>query len=134
MSNFKSLWTDPIPAANHSSPVAILQQQAGLLGRITQGILEGAVESEVSPVTKIRGIASDTLIHNFYIKAMTLNGYRHRLFYVTHECMAAYPVEIYSSLGYRQVINERGFRESVKDILNSAETKNIVRCLLDAIL
>ena len=161
VNNIESLWpSDFISSADTSLPVMILRQQAAILGQLTHNILEGVVES--SPVLMARKkpesifstnskrfnpnksylandqipgekVISDTLKHNFYIKAPVLGGYRYNLFYAIHKLDDIYPVDIYSPVfpnNSLQVIDEKEFCQAVSDIFNSEKTKKIVQSLL----
>lgn len=126
----ESLWPDDLVVAVDTFMVSILRRQARLLSQITRNILKGEVESTGSPHP------SDALRHSFYIKAVMLLGApRYRLFYVTQGGLSAYPVEIHSSIfagGYCEATTEQEFRKALRDILNSEETKGVIRSLLDA--
>jgi len=67
------------------TPYTILRVQAALLGKVTSGILDGAVETEAS---------KDKVQHRLVIVAPAYNGYRHTLIVATHDPNLPYPVEV----------------------------------------
>src|SRR2546422_72654 len=75
-------WPTDLKAAA-TAPVAILRQQAALLGQKTHNLVEAQVETVSSP---------PYLIHNFVLVAPSLDNYRFKLFRIHHEIAPLYPV------------------------------------------
>jgi hypothetical protein len=67
------------------TPYTILRVQAGLLGKVTRGILQGDVETETSP---------DQVQHRLVVVAPAFNSYRHTLIVVRHNPNLPYPAEV----------------------------------------
>ena len=72
------------------SPLTILRVQAGLLGKVTRGILEGAVETETS---------TEKVQHRLVVIAPAYNGYRHTLVAANHDPNLPYPAEVRAGPG-----------------------------------
>jgi len=114
------LWAPDLTTTEQVTPVAILRQQAALLGPKTSNLLGGAVD------TVARG---DKFIHRFYIVAPGLDDYRYMLFEVSHG-MDPYPVTTTFRKFQRELDTEGGFLEWLKDMLSSEETRRIVSTLI----
>src|SRR5262249_20402576 len=82
----RDLWPEDVTDTDVLPPVAIMRQQAGLLGRKTQNLVQAEVTTKAAPKGQIR--------HFFTLVAPALDHYRYRLFYVKHGELA-YPVDIY---------------------------------------
>ncbi|KPA09970.1 hypothetical protein MHK_009824, partial [Candidatus Magnetomorum sp. HK-1] len=82
----ENLWPDEVGTTTIVSPVAILREQAELLGEKMKNIVAAEVSSFDS--------STDSIIYHFYIVAPTLGNYRYRLFTVSHN-VTLYPLEIY---------------------------------------
>jgi hypothetical protein len=67
------------------TPYTILRVQAGLLSKVTRGILQGTVETETS---------KEKVQHRLVIIAPAYNGYRHTLIVAVHNPDMPYPAEV----------------------------------------
>ena len=63
------------------TPLTILRVQAGLLGKLTRGILQGEVETETS---------EEKVQHRLVVIAPAYNGYRHTLVVASHGSRAGF--------------------------------------------
>lgn len=79
------LWAEDIAETVIKTPVAILKEQASLLGKKTQNIVVGEVISTQAQSEKIR--------HRFNVVAPALGNYSFELFSISHN-MDLYPLEI----------------------------------------
>jgi hypothetical protein len=79
-----NMWPDDFKI-DVQSPYTILQVQAGLLGKVTRGILQGAVETEAS---------KDQVQHRLVVIAPAYNSYRHTLIVAKHSLHFPYPVQV----------------------------------------
>lgn len=79
------LWPKEIGTVKIKSPVAILREQASLLGQKTKNI----VTAEVSEGDGERG----TFSYFFHIVAPALGNYRYKLLSISHE-ISLYPLEV----------------------------------------
>jgi hypothetical protein len=91
-----NLWPTQIKV-EVQSPYTILKVQAGLLGKVTKGILEGAVETEA---------AKQMVQHRLVIIAPAYNGYRHTLLTAIHHRDMPYPCEVRADALAEKVRNE----------------------------
>ena len=77
-------WPEDLESLEILAPVAILTQQASILGKKTNGVVEGFVNSKD---------VGSKLHFKFYLVAPTLGNYRYPLFTMSHDiCM--YPIDI----------------------------------------
>lgn len=79
------LWPEKIGVVRYKSPVAILREQASLLGQKTRNI----VTAEVSEGDN----GGEWFSYFFHIVAPALGNYRYKLLSISHE-ISLYPVEI----------------------------------------
>ncbi len=79
-----NLWPEDFKV-DVQSPYSILQVQAGLLGKMTRGILQGTVETETT---------KERLQNRLVVIAPAYNGYRHTLITALQHPKLPYPVEV----------------------------------------
>lgn len=103
------LWPEELESAKIRPPVAILKEQASLLGQKTKNVVEGAV-SEASTFEM-----EETMEYSFNLVAPALGEYRYRLFTMSHDiCM--YPLIITMEREIFQEVNpEKPGKVSVQD-------------------
>lgn len=87
------LWPTDLGNSNEPSPLAILNAQASLLTKKTQGIVEGQV-SKFSFETDQYEEDNTRMRHSFDCVGPALGNYRVSLFAVTTHLDSVYPVEI----------------------------------------
>jgi len=105
------LWPEKLESAKIRPPVAILKEQASLLGQKTKNVVEGAV-SEVFTDDEEK-----TMEYSFNLVAPALGGYRYRLFTMSHD-IRMYPLIITMDGEIFQEVNpEKPEKESVQDML-----------------
>jgi len=105
------LWPEELESAKIRPPVAILKEQASLLGQKTKNVVEGAV-SEVFTADEEK-----TMEYSFNLVAPALGGYRYRLFTMSHD-IRMYPLIITMDGEIFQEVNpEKPEKESVQDML-----------------
>jgi hypothetical protein len=128
----ESLWPDGFGAlAEDQPPVAILRQQAELLGEQTKNLVEGEVETTTTDFKRF-------LRHTFFLVAPTLNFYRYPLLEVEHSATQLYPATIKVAwLDKPQEPNlevkaetESAFKEGLKTVFADDETQRIIRTLI----
>jgi len=114
------LWPE-IAAADIRTPVSILRQQAALLGKHTNNLLEAKVVTQQW---------TGGFLHRFFI-AMPIIGYQLELFTVFHDVML-YPVKInpVGDVNPAELESEKDLIAWLKGTLNSAETKRILTTLM----
>jgi hypothetical protein len=125
------LWPE-IEQSEVVPPVAILREQAALLGEKTSHLLEGRVATSVAPQGRF--------VHSFYIVAPALGGYTYKLFDIEHGA-SPYPVEparrespsIFSTRHAKQQLRfetEAELLDYIRRVLNSDRTKRVLGNLL----
>lgn len=112
------LWGQLAPSAVRA-PVAILREQASLLGAKTNRLVEGKVETRVS---------GTKLFQFFYLVVPPLDDYLYELFQVWHD-VSLYPVRIGDPPSI-ELRNEEEFVRWLGQKLSSPETKSIIGSLL----
>ena len=134
------LWPKTIGTVKKKSPVAILREQASLLGQKTQNLLQAQVKG--GPAVD-RGTS---FFYYFDIVAPALDNYKYELFTIEHDIMF-YPLiifvenDIYLEIEKLnkfeqttddtfEIKSEKEFLEILKVILGSEKTRRIVIALL----
>lgn len=115
----RSLWPDDIGQSDLVTPVAIMREQAGLLGEKTRNLVTAEVMSSSE---------QGFIYHNFSLEARALS-YRFQLFRVVHQ-IALYPLTVTSGGKSWKCATEAEFRQVLGEILGSDETKTIVKALI----
>ena len=101
------------------TPAKILREQASLLGKKTQNMVEANVRTQT-----FRGL----FYHSFNLVVPTLDNYTYELFKISHAA-DLYPVMIVSEAN-EKLDTEDQFKECVHQILSSEKTKRVVANLL----
>ena len=115
------LWGEFLPEPVRT-PAAILREQAALLGPKSEHLLE----AEVSTQTDVTG----EFIHTFDLVVPSLEGYRYRLFRVTHS------VTLYPALGMLpstravRLDDEAALTDWLRDVFTSRETRRVIAALI----
>jgi hypothetical protein len=115
MATRTDLWGD-IEAANIRTPVAILREQASVLGEKTRLV----IDAQVSTV-----IWRGDFVHHFKLVVPALEDYTYELFDIRHG-VGLYPV----FADNQRLENEEKFIGWLRDKLSSPETKRIISNLL----
>lgn len=111
-------WGEIGPAEPVRAPVAILREQAALLGTKTQNVVEARVSTSV---------ASGNLYHSFDLVVPALGGYTYQLFVIAAGA-GPYPITLVRTDDKFQT--EQEFTSWLKTKLSSPETKKIIANLL----
>ena len=119
MSSSDDLWPANIADSRLTTPVAILKEQARLLGEKTAELVKGEVITQPT---------NDIFIHYFYITAPTLK-YRYELFTVSHG-VSFYPLTIRQGDHSVKAATEESFRDNLKQFLSSQHSVNVVHSIL----
>ena len=114
-------WGEIVPAQERT-PLAILREQASLLGTKTKNLVEATVDTSVNP------LARNEFIHRFALVVPSLGNYKYELFRIEHG-VAIYPIHTSEppALGLE---TEQEFTDWLHRKLSSAETKRIIANLL----
>ena len=131
------LWPKDISEISIKSPVAILREQASLLGQKTKGLVTAEVKSvsfnTVDYEPSLIGETDEVFTYGFFISAPSLN-YASRLFVIMHG-INLYPVTVIPDIdviaeGDVTATSEEEFLEILKIFLGSEKTKQIISSLL----
>jgi hypothetical protein len=118
------LWPE-IEQSQVVPPVVILREQAALLGKKTNHLLEGRV---------VTSAATDKFYHSFRIVAPALDDYAYGLFSVWHD-VTLYPVltneaDQRGNVRTVSLASEQELLDYIRRTLNSDHTKKVVGSLL----
>jgi len=113
------LWPSNIADANLVTPLAVLKEQAALLGAKTQQLVTGEVTTETS---------GNLFVHHFYLVAPTLR-YRYELFRVTHG-LSFYPLNVLYLNDTHSMKSEAEFQDKLKEIFSATHTVTTVQSML----
>ena len=107
------------------TPTVVLREQAGLLGQLTNELLEGRV-------IRRRRLAVAGIRASLYIVAPAIARYRVKILELNHGLMNIYPVQVLDSIGESEVSveDEEGLMEALGSILSSEEVKRIISILM----
>ena len=133
MAAYTDFWGD-IASEGQRTPLAILREQATLLGTKTKNLVEATVDTSVD--------ARGRFVHRFTLVVPSLSSYKYELFRIEHG-VAIYPITVASgplvlvtneSLGSQLLGSllqtEQEFVNWLRGKLSSAETKRIIANLL----
>lgn len=118
--------TGPVP------PIAILKQQASLLGQRTKNLVEAEVETKTADYQRI-------LRHTFNLVAPVLNFYRYPLLTVEHYVTQMYPATIkvtWIDKEFQNTVQEitaadaDEFKDGLRRVFGDPETKKVIAALL----
>ena len=117
MATQTDLWGE-IQTEEIRTPVAILREQAALLGPKTQNVVEAKVQTDPTPGGEFR--------HRFNLVVPALDNYTYQLFSVHHP-MGLYPLTANTGRGLQ---DEETFKTWLRETLSSPETKRIIANLI----
>ena len=130
-------WGEIVPAQERT-PLAILREQAALLGTKTKNLIEATVDTSVTP--------DGQFVHRFTLVVPALSSYKYELLRIEHG-VASYPISVASEVPSAQLSREpvnllvnprlssqlqteQEFTDWLHRKLSSAETRKIVGNLL----
>jgi len=118
-----NLWGELPNIENISTPISILKKQAVFLGKMTNRILEGKIDTGGQSAA---GIKADLdiiapALDNYYITILTIS-----------HGIALYPVDITDHVNQKALVtvDEKDFIETLKSILGSDKVKQVIASLL----
>jgi len=111
----EDFWPAEIPDPSDPAPVALLKEQAMILGQKMHGELEGIVRTSTE---------EGTVFYSLYLKANVLGDYLYKLLFIAHPAIGwsgDYPISAQSSAGGSSVSisNDNEFREWLRAQLSS---------------
>ncbi|GAB4202400.1 MAG: hypothetical protein OHK0022_25560 [Roseiflexaceae bacterium] len=130
----EDLWPDDISFNAIKAPVAILKEQAALLGKKTNKIVTAKITRRTNETFK-------PFMYTFHLVAPALQNYHYRLFSIGHD-INLYPVTFHIDTDIRKELhpgkepfeftaeNEDDFISLLRQILKSKKTKFIIESIL----
>jgi len=128
----QNLWGEIPTKGDLRTPIAVLREQAGLLGQATNNVLQG--EATIGRDQGFRGVFSGRP-HDFvialFIVAPALDFYRIAILEVLHN-VEIYPLTVRNLTNDNELEcpDETSFLNAIKDILSSDEIHRIIQALL----
>ena len=122
----ESLWGNLEGIDPARTPAMILQEQAGLLGKLTNEILEGIVGRDLIG-------DSNKMIVSLYVVAPALQRYRVKILGLDYSYATVYPVFVSNSIegdGRQVARTESDLVSILKDILSSQRVQNVIATLI----
>lgn len=122
----ENLWGINFKPPDIRTPKHILEEQAGLLEKLTNSVLRGLVNTDRP------SLMQPDFKHDFEIYAHGLRGYTYTLFTV-QQPVEMYPLTIQSEvfdIGERVCKNESEFRAALREILSHKSTKRVIDALI----
>ncbi len=121
----KNLWGDLGSIKLQPTPLSILKEQAGLLDKLTGGVLLGKVA---------KGIGDNEFSYRLDIVVPTLGGYSKTVLELSYD-INIYPVKVVDYFNDRrfQCPDEASFKVALGEILASERTKEIIGTLISHI-
>ncbi len=126
MTSGKSLWGDLSQIEAVRTPFVILQEQAVILGEITNGLILG----EVSRLATGQKIQMD-----LSLVVPALDKYRYAVVEVQSPIVQTYPLTVKSAaIEHRQLCDsEEEFEEALRSVLSSPQIRKVIATLLSDI-
>ncbi|MDE0140816.1 MAG: hypothetical protein OXI80_01865 [Caldilineaceae bacterium] len=126
--SIENLWGGLEGIDSVRTPSMILQEQAGLLGKLTNEVLQGKVKRD--PLSELREDSNVKM--TLYIVAPALQGYSVKILDLDYSYTTAYPVKVTNSLegSLWRASSESDLTGILKDILSSQRVTNIVAALI----
>jgi hypothetical protein len=119
--SIESLWGEIPKADDIKTPIAILREQAAILGDATNNVLVAEV------VPNKRG---STMLAHLYIAAPALDNYRFLVLTVEHE-LELYPLSVEDETSlYDNCKDETQYKAAVRAILSSDRLRRVIASLL----
>lgn len=124
MSNLSSIFDGVIEESITVPPVAVLNELAQELNKITKGLLFARVGQKINS-------EDHSFILDFYIVAPSLNNYSYEAFTVIHD-LGLYPLSIWSNSNefIAEADNQEEFEKALKWIFSSPGIKKVINGLL----
>ena len=121
----ESLWGNLEGIDTARTPAMILQEQAGLLGKLTNEVLEGKVGRDLIG-------DSNRMIVSLYVVAPALQRYRVKILGLDYNYDTVYPINVSNSIEgvRRQAANEDDLVSILREFLSSQRVKNVIATLI----
>lgn len=130
----KSLWGNLPLTDTTRTPVIILREQATILTKLTNALLEGVVTVRTASDALFKTAQSKEFDATLSITAPALDGYTVRVLKVEYD-LTIYPVDVYDWLGdaeFDKIVcqNESELNDAIGKVLSSDKVQKAVGLLL----
>ena len=122
----QNLWGDLVGLDTARTPAVILQEQAGLLGKLTDEVLSG----EVRRNNETRN--PESLIATLYVVAQALQQYSVSVVRVDYSLVSPYPVNVESILDGREW--KAGSQKRLEEVLGEILSSDVVRKVISSLI
>jgi hypothetical protein len=116
----EDFWPSDLAAVELRTPLSILKEVAAMLGSKTSN----AILAEVTTKSE-----AGLFYHRLYLVVPVLENYQYQLLTARHEILL-YPVSVFWGKHFETCPDEGRFKEALKKILASSETRDILAALL----
>ena len=125
MMTVKNLWGDFRDIETTRTPALILQEQAGLLAKLTNEVLEGEV-------SRRKHLQEENFYVTLEIIAPALARYRLQVLYLTYHYINVYPVIVRDSINdfEYETYNEDELMGALGRILSSNKVQNAIAAMI----
>jgi len=123
----EDFWPAEIVDAADPPPVALLKEQATLLGVKTKGLVEGVIKASTE---------DGTAYYSLYLKAASLGDYLYKLLYIAHPAIgvATDPFDLTAQNSFGgppvKIGSAEGFRDWLRAELSSDQVRSAISNLL----
>jgi hypothetical protein len=120
--NTENLWGQ-IPTSGPRPPVALLREQAAVIGQMTDNIIVGTVDS---------GRAGHDFVFDLIVTAPALDNYMYTILSVRHG-VDMYPLVLIDQTNTRtfDCSNEDNFKDRLRDTLSSEKVHKVIAGLIE---
>jgi hypothetical protein len=138
----EDLWPDDLGTLEEPPPVTFLREQATLLGRKMQNVVEAEIDSDVEYgidvqrsvvmskfIAEERLTTSDYAVHRFLLIAPALSGYRYLLFRVYHRVAQFYPLAIDHDGQLLKANSQKELADCMRRIFAAESTRKVIGAL-----
>jgi len=124
----QNLWPD-VESESVLTPVAILREQADLLGQKTKNVVTARVTGGQASLYGV--MTSKGFVYTLSLVAPALDNYAYDILRVRHG-MQIYPVQVSDLVRNKelQAATEEEFLAALGEVLGSPEVKNVIQVLL----
>lgn len=119
----ENLWGDLHSIKKVETPKSILVDQANILTKATDGLLEGRIDSDAE---------GDHFSHDLDVIVPSLNNYVYTLITVEHE-IELYPTTVTGPDGEIECQNDEEFKTKLGEVLRSKKVRRVLSSLLSQI-
>jgi len=116
----ENLWGEIPKPEDLRTPVSILREQAGILGEVTNNVLEAEVVTQRD---------QRNIILRLYINAPAMDNYKYLALWVEHG-IELYPLTVEDDNRLYNCADEAEFKKGLRVILSSPELRKVISSLI----